>query len=104
MISFLSFWKVDNEEEEDLAIKQDDNLLVVGHIDDEFSTLEVYGEKIYTVNFPLTLSLPSSKSTFSQPFKEKCISEVVRIGSIIILHLIKLWKVLVLHTVMYNLW
>ena len=26
----------------------------------------------------LTLSLPSSKSKFSQPFKEKCISEVVR--------------------------
>ena len=31
----------------------------------------------------LTLSLPSSKSTFSpQPLKEKCISEVVRIGTI----------------------
>ena len=27
-----------------------------------------------------------SKSTFSHPFKEKCISEVVRIGSVIILH------------------
>ena len=33
----------------------------------------------------LTLSLPSSKSTFSQPFKEKCISEEVRIGTIIII-------------------
>ena len=32
----------------------------------------------------LTLSLPSSKSTFSQPFQEKCISEVVRTGTRII--------------------
>ena len=40
----------------------------------------------------LTLSLLSSKSTFSQTFKEKCIIEVVRIGSIIIFHLRKLWK------------
>ena len=31
----------------------------------------------------LTLSLPSSKGTFSIPFREKCISEVVRMGSII---------------------
>ena len=38
----------------------------------------------------LTLSLPSSKSTFSQPFKEKCISDVVRMGSIIIFRLSKL--------------
>ena len=29
--------------------------------------------------FHLTLSLPSSKSAFSQPFKDKCISEIVRI-------------------------
>ena len=35
----------------------------------------------------LTLSLPSSKSIISQPFIEKCISEVVRIGVIIIFHL-----------------
>ena len=34
----------------------------------------------------LTLSLPS---TFSQLFKEKCIREVVRIGSLIIFHLSK---------------
>ena len=40
----------------------------------------------------LSLSLPSSKSTFSQPFKEKFISDVVRIGHIIIFHLSKLWK------------
>ena len=41
----------------------------------------------------LTLSLPSSKTTtFSQPFKEKRISEVVRIGSIVIFYLSKLWK------------
>ena len=32
----------------------------------------------------LILSLPSSTSTFSQPFREKCISEVVRIGYIIV--------------------
>ena len=40
----------------------------------------------------LPLSLLSSKSTFSQPLKRKCISEMVRIGSIIIFHLSKLWK------------
>ena len=34
----------------------------------------------------------SSISTFSQPFKEKRISEVVRIGSIIIFHLSKLYE------------
>ena len=37
-------------------------------------------------------SLPSSKSIFFQPFKQSCISEVVRIGSIIIFYLSKLWK------------
>ena len=37
-----------------------------------------------------TFSLPSSKSTFSQPFREKCINEVVRIGSVVIFHLNKL--------------
>ena len=42
--------------------------------------------------FFLTLSLPSSKSTFSQPFKEKFISKIVRIGSMIIFHLSKQWK------------
>ena len=41
----------------------------------------------------LTLSLLSSKSTFSQPFKEKCVSEVARICSIIIFHLSKPLKV-----------
>ena len=40
----------------------------------------------------LTLPLPSLKSTFSQPFKQKCLSEVLRIGSIILFHLSKLWK------------
>ena len=39
-----------------------------------------------------TFSLPSLKSTFSQPFKDKCISDVVRIGSVIIFHLSKVWK------------
>ena len=40
----------------------------------------------------LTLSLPSSTPTFAQPSKEKCISEVVRIGSKFIFRLSKLWK------------
>ena len=40
----------------------------------------------------LPLSLLSSESTFSQHLKDKCISEVVRIGSIIIFHLSKLWR------------
>ena len=35
-------------------------------------------------SLPTPSFLPSSKRTFSQPFKEKYISEVVRIGSIII--------------------
>ena len=35
-------------------------------------------------------SLPSSKSTFSQLLKEKCLREVVRIGNIIAFHLSKL--------------
>ena len=40
-----------------------------------------------------TLSLPSSKSTFSQPFqREIYISDVVRIDSIIIYPLSKLWN------------
>ena len=34
----------------------------------------------------------SSKRTFSQPFKEICINERVKIGSIIIFHLSTLWK------------
>ena len=38
-----------------------------------------------TLTLTLTLSIPSSKSTFSQPLKEKCICKVVRIGS-------KLWN------------
>ena len=40
-----------------------------------------------------TLSFPSSKSTFSQPFKEKCMWGSEKIGSIINFHLSKLWKV-----------
>ena len=40
----------------------------------------------------MTLSLPSSKCTFSQPFSQPCISEVVRISSLIIFHLSKLWQ------------
>ena len=40
-----------------------------------------------------TLSLPSSKRMFSQPFEQNCISKVVPIGSVIIFRLSKLWKV-----------
>ena len=47
-----------------------------------------------------SLSLPSSKRIFSQPFKDQCISAVVRIGSIIIFHLSM--KGQVLHTVWYH--
>ena len=54
---------------------------LLGHSSERLATTRV-----------VTLSLPSSKRTFSQPFKEKCISEVMRIGSIIIFHLSKLWK------------
>ena len=40
-----------------------------------------------------TLSLSSSKSILSQPFRSKSVSEVVRIGSIIIIHLSELWVI-----------
>ena len=43
-------------------------------------------------------------STFSQPFKKKCISDVLRIGSIIIFHLSKLWKAESLYCVMLHFW
>ena len=46
--------------------------------------------KIERLTDELTLSFLSSKCTFSQHFKEKCISEVVRIGGILIFHLTKL--------------
>ena len=49
-------------------------------------------KKASTIFIRLTRSLPeSSKSTFSQTFKKKCISEVVRIGGMVIFHS-KLWK------------
>ena len=47
----------------------------------------------------LTLSLLSSKCTFSQPFKEKFIGEVMRIGSIILFSLSEAMKSKFLHTV-----
>ena len=47
---------------------------------------------IPVVSFSFTPSPSSSKRTFSFPIQEKCISEVARIGSIIIFHLSKLWK------------
>ena len=45
-----------------------------------------------TLNAGIALSLPNSKRTFSQTFKEKCMTLVVGIGSIIIFHPSKLWK------------
>ena len=52
----------------------------------------------------LTFSLLSSKSKHSRPnlLKIKCISEVARIGSIIVFHLSKVWKSQVLLTVWCN--
>ena len=41
---------------------------------------------------PLTRLLPNSKRTFSQLLEAKCMSEVVRIGSIIISHMSKWWN------------
>ena len=52
----------------------------------------------------LALSLQSSKSTFSHHLKKTCISEVVRIGSKIVFHLSKLWKVKSLYCVMSYFW
>ena len=49
-----------------------------------------------------TLSLPSSKRTFSQPFIEKCITEVVRNRSTLIFHLSKPMKSQILHTIWCN--
>ena len=46
----------------------------------------------YVIGAEITFSLSSSKSTFSQPFKEKCISELVRISSMIIRQLPTLWS------------
>ena len=55
-----------------------------------------------TDNQSLSGSLPSSRSTFSQPFKDRCISEVARIGSLIIFHLSKAMKSQILHTMSCN--
>ena len=49
--------------------------------------LRVDGSRLRRIRVELTVSFPSSKRTFSQPFKEKCISDAVRIGSVIIFHL-----------------
>ena len=64
----------------------------IGHVCKTFgpqrSKSSVMGNKPYC----LTPSLPNSKSTFSQPPKEKCIREKVKIGSRVIFHLSELWK------------
>ena len=61
---------------------------------------------MYECKNVLTLSLPSSESIFSQLFKEKCICEVVRIGStcVTIFHLSKLWKAKFSNCVMWYFW
>ena len=67
-----------------------DGRLIAGRIQPaitSFSAGEFRGN-----NTGLNLSLPNSKSTFSQPFKQKCMSGVVRIGSTITFHLGKLWN------------
>ena len=46
----------------------------------------------YPQNLSQSLTPISSRSTFSQPFKDKCMWGSERIGSIIILHLSKRWK------------
>ena len=48
--------------------------------------------RLYSAFSIRTLSLPSSTWAFPQPFEDKRISEVVRIGSIIIFYLNKVWK------------
>ena len=80
--------KRDNPSTENQEIGQSPAMfrLVISKISKDSSSTE---PKMYRSN---TLSLPSSKSAFSQPFKEKCISDVVRSGSVIICHTCKLWK------------
>ena len=46
----------------------------------------------WTFDNRLNPSLPSSKCTFSQPFKDKCISEVARIGAYNLSSELKIWK------------
>ena len=53
----------------------------------------------------LTLSLPSSKGSFSQSFKEKCTSKAARIGNIIIFYLSKCYdKPSSSYCVMWSFW
>lgn len=44
--NLLTFYVQDDEEEEeeDFKIKPGDNLIVAGHVDQDFSTLEISGE------------------------------------------------------------
>ena len=49
-----------------------------------------------------TLALPSLKSTFSQPLREKCVSKLVIIGSKVMFHPNNAMKSHVLHTVWCN--
>ena len=39
----LLFQDNDSDEEEDFHIKPDDNLIVTGHVDEDFSALEISG-------------------------------------------------------------
>ena len=40
----FSLFVLQDEEKEDFIIKPDDNLIVVGHVDEDYSNLEIYGE------------------------------------------------------------
>ena len=56
-----------------------------------FYSMSAWGRDLQCALFVLIyLSLPTSESTFSQPFKERNVSNAVRICSIIIFHLSKL--------------
>ena len=53
----------------------------------------------FTASLITLFTFSSSKRTFSQPFIEKCITEVVRNGSTLIFHLSKAMKSQILHTI-----
>ena len=52
IFSYLHLKDFDQDEKEDFKIKPDDNLIVAGHVDQDFSTLEISGDygSIFTPN------------------------------------------------------
>ena len=62
------------------------------HLHKIWSSLSILYCKVWMQHILQTHHSQDQKVAFSQPFKAKCISEVVRIGSIIIFHLSRLWK------------